>query len=272
MMTGWRAAIAACLLLVSSPAQGQEKTDRLRDRGKGQPTSMLGPERATHVDVGIGHRLAPSVRWQATWFARRERDVVREPDDTSWLVSTPTEELARLGRFWGRLAGTSQGVELRLERQRATGLSGWAAYSYGRTRYTDPSRDETFWGDFDQRHAINISGVYRLSDRSALAATLRSGSNFPIPGYLVERDAGLFLGSHPNDVRLPPYARLDVRATRTFRAAGRRVTLFVDVVNVLNRTNVGLANGAIRPGTGEAIGFAETLFPRLPTAGLVVEF
>ena len=63
-----------------------------------------------------------------------------------------------------------------------------------------------------------------------------------------------------------------MRASRTFRAAGRRMTLFVDVVNVLNRTNTGLANGVIRPDTGEAIGFTERLLPRLPTAGLTVEF
>jgi hypothetical protein len=152
------------------------------------------------------------------------------------------------------------------------GISGWAAYSYGRTRYTDPARDETFWGDFDQRHAINLSGAYHISDRTSLAATFRGGSNFPIPGYFVEREGGLFLGSHPNDVRLPHYARLDVRATRTFHAAGRRATLFVEVVNLLNRTNLGLANGAIRPETGEAVGFTERLFKRLPSAGLLVEF
>ena len=49
MMTGWRAAMAACLLLLaSSPARGQEKIDRFRDRGEGQPTSMFG----TYIEAG----------------------------------------------------------------------------------------------------------------------------------------------------------------------------------------------------------------------------
>ncbi len=231
-----------------------------------------GPEQATHVDVGIGHRLTQSVRWQATWFARRERDIVREPDPTAWLLVPAPIQSPGIDRFNGRLRGTSEGIELLLERQSPSGLSGWAAYSYGRTRYADPSRNEMFWGDFDQRHAINFSALYRLSDRTVLSATFRSGSNVPIPGYFVERDGSLFVGTHPNDVRLPRYARLDVRASRAFRAAGRRVTLFVDVANVLNRTNIGLANGIIRPETGEAIGFTKTLLPRLPTAGLTVEF
>ena len=55
---------------------------------------QLEPERATHVDVGIAHRLTSSMRWQATWFARREHDVMREPDDTAWLVSTTTADPA----------------------------------------------------------------------------------------------------------------------------------------------------------------------------------
>ena len=114
-------------------------------------------------------------------------------------------------------------------------------------------------------YPLQMAGRRRVPGR---AEALRYSS----PGYLVERDDGLFLGDHPNDVRLPRYARLDVRAARTFRAAGRRVTLFVDVANVLNRTNVGLANGFIRPETGEAIGFTKSLLPRLPTAGLTVEF
>ena len=62
------------------------------------------------------------------------------------------------------------------------------------------------------------------------------------------------------------------RGKLTTKAAGRRVTLFLDVANALNRTNVGLANGFIRPETGEAVGFTKTLLPRLPAAGLTVEF
>jgi hypothetical protein len=41
---------------------------------------------------------------------------------------------------------------------------------------------------------------------------------------------------------------------------------------VLNRTNLGLADGFIRPGTGEAAGFTEPLIPRFPSAGILIEF
>lgn len=232
----------------------------------------LRPERATHVDIGIEQRLANSVRWQATLFNREERDILREPDTNPRIVGGVITEPASPGRYENALRGSSRGVELLLERRSVTGLSGWVAYSYGKTRNTDAARNETFWADFDQRHAINVSGVYRLSDRTSVAVKFRGGTNFPIQGYLAARDGGLFIGDRRNDVRLPYYARLDVRANRTFNFAGRRLTLFVEVLNVLNRTNLGLSSGFIRRGTGEAAGFTEELFPRLPSAGILIEF
>jgi len=235
-------------------------------------TAPLRPERATHIDIGIERRLSKSVRLQATIFNREEREILREPDTHPRLVSGILIEPPSPGGYENALSGSSRGTELLLERRSATGLSGWAAYSYGKTRHTDAARHETFWADFDQRHAINVSGVYRLSDRTSIAVKFRGGTNFPIPGYLVARDGGLFAGSQRNEVRLPSYARLDVRANRTFNYTGRRLTLFVEILNVLNRTNVGLADGFIRRGTGEAAGLTEELFPRLPTAGLLIEF
>ena len=105
-----------------------------------------------------------------------------------------------------------------------------------------------------------------------LAADLRGGSNFPIPGYLTARNGSLFVSDRRNETRLPPYVRLDLRVSRTMTVAGRRVRLFVEVLNVLNRTNLGAVDGVIRPETGEAAGFTRALLPRRLSAGLVVEF
>ena len=51
----------------------------------------------------------------------------------------------------------------------------------------------------------------------------------------------------------------------------RRLTLFVEVLNVLNRTNARPSGYFVRP-TGEALGVTETLFPILPSAGILIEF
>jgi hypothetical protein len=44
------------------------------------------------------------------------------------------------------------------------------------------------------------------------------------------------LSSRRNEVRLPFYSRVDVRANRTFNWSGRRMMLFAEVINLLNRT------------------------------------
>jgi hypothetical protein len=49
------------------------------------------------------------------------------------------------------------------------------------------------------------------------------------------------------------------------------LTLFVEVVNVLNRTNVAPAIGVIS-GAGRAADFINTMFPLLPSAGVRIDF
>jgi hypothetical protein len=72
-------------------------------------------------------------------------------------------------------------------------------------------------------------------------------------------------------VRLPTYSRLDLRLSRTFNYTKRRLTLYVEVLNVLNRENVGPTNGGVLR-DGQVVGFVEELFPLLPLAGFRIEF
>lgn len=231
----------------------------------------LRPERAAYFDAGLEQRVTDSAGWQLTVFRRTEDDMLREPDVHPRLVGAviapPGPDEAVNG-----LEGSSRGIELVVDRRKATGLSGWAAYSYGETRYTDSTRHETFWADFDQRHSFNLSGAYSFANGTSVGATFRAGSNFPIPGYLERREGGLFVGQHRNRVRLPAYARLDVRGHRQLQYFGRRFTFFVEVLNVLNRRNAGLAGGHVDLVTGKASGFTDTLLPRRAAAGVLIEF
>jgi hypothetical protein len=233
----------------------------------------LEPERAAHADVSISQQPAPGIRWQVSVFNRRERDVLRAPGlfARTWSIEGQGLE-AEAARYQNALTGTARGVEVLVERRRETGLSGWAAYSYGWSRQTDAERRETFWSDFDQRHAVNVSARYAFTGRTSAGVTFRGGSSFPIPGYLTATDGVLYAGTRRNDVRLPAYARLDARAQHTLAHGARRLTLYVEVLNVLDRANVGLAEGHFIPSTGQAVGFTEKMFPRLPTAGIRIDF
>jgi hypothetical protein len=230
------------------------------------------PERATHLDLGVERHLKGAVRWQATVFWREERDLLLDRSRYPRLVGRGLVASFDPEGLTNALSGSARGVELLVEHRAATGLSGWVAYSFGKTSYTDARDTATFWGDFDQRHAVTLSGTYAMTDSTSLAADLRGGSNFPIPGYFSARDGSLFVSDRRNDTRLPAYVRLDLRVSRTMTVAGRRLSLFAEVLNVLNRTNLGAADGLVRPQSGEAVGFTRALLPRLPSAGLLVEF
>ena len=229
-------------------------------------------ERARHFDVAIEHRLSSNVRWQIALYDRRERDILRLENSETRLVDNRLVYASSLVPSWqNALSGSARGVELIVQRRDPARVSGWVGYSYGRVRYDDAASGESFWGDFDQRHTFTGYGHVRLSPQTSLGAKLRFGSNFPIAGYFEERPSGLFAGSARNDVRLPDYARLDIRAERAFNFSRRRMTLFVEVINVLNRTNRAPANGVVVI-SGRAVDFTDTMFPLLPSAGMRIDF
>ncbi len=233
----------------------------------------LDPERALHVDVGVEGRLTAATRWQVTVYDREEKDVLDLPGLYFRLVGGDAlQGPSATSRFENRLEGSSRGVELMLQRKSPDALSGWIAYSYGRTRYADRVTGERFDGDNDQRHTISVFGRYRLSERTSVNARWRYGSNRPILGYVDRRSGGqFFVGTERNTTRVPAYSRLDIRADRTFRWGPRRLTLFGEVMNVLNRDNERQIPPFVNLRTGELFPFESTL-PIVPSIGLTVEF
>jgi hypothetical protein len=238
--------------------------------GWADPASLR-PERAAFVDLGVGQRLSAAVRWDATVFVRRERDVLRERDLHPRLIDGMLDVDHNATRVENALTGSARGIELALARRSQTGLAGWIGYSYGVARHADTARQEAFRSDFDQRHTINVSGSTALPWKARLSLTLRGGTNVPIPGYFAIRNKELVVGGERNQARLPAYARLDVRAERAFDRRARRFTLFAETLNLLNRANLGPADGTILHDSGAAVGFTERLLPRLLTAGLRFE-
>ena len=232
----------------------------------------LRPERAVHTDVGVEQALGREARLQVTLYNRQERDLLRLPgsevrvEDGQLLPPSPTSPWSNA------LDGHARGVELLVQSRSSNGLSGWASYSFGVNRYTDTTTGESFDGDYDQRHAFNAYLLYRISDRFSVAGKLRIGSNVPATGYWEQRDGNYFVGATRNDVRVPTYSRLDVRANRTFNWHGKRLTLFVEVLNVFDRENVRFNVPFINTRTRQAFGIFEPMIPLVPSAGILIEF
>jgi hypothetical protein len=229
-------------------------------------------ERAWQRDVGFGQRIG-DYRWQATFYARDEDNVLRLPDSEPRVIDGVYWPQSFVSIWQNALTGKSRGFELFLHRRSVNGLSGWIGYSYANTHYTDLFTGETFVGDFDQRHTFNAYASYRLSDRTSLSGRFRYGSNTPLVGYYYRESTGLdFLGDARNATRLPTYSRLDFRANRTFHVPQGRVTLFVEVINIYNRRNLRAHSAYVDPYTLVVDGVTEKLFPIIPSVGMTVEF
>ena len=91
-------------------------------------------------------------------------------------------------------------------------------------------------------------------------------------GYWEECGENIFVSSTRNELRVPLYARLDVRANRTFNYRSRRLTLFVEVLNALARDNVRATSPGINVRTRQVFDLFETMIPIMPSAGLLLEF
>jgi hypothetical protein len=235
----------------------------------------LAPEGARQYDLGVEQRLSRTLRVTATVYDREEQDMLRRPGSETRVVNGRGVRGLASAKYENRLEGFARGVELMMQRSIAgRGVSGWLSYAYGRNRYHDVVSGETFWGDYDQRHTFNGYALYRHSERTTFVAKLRVGSNFPVPGYFAKvPGTEIFtLTDVRNTERLPVYARLDLRANRAFTWSRRRLTVFAEVINVLNRANYRFEPPSINIATRLVSSPFDSLFPVIPSAGILIEF
>lgn len=233
----------------------------------------LQPERADQFDVGIEQRIGRTYRVSATLYDREERNMLRRPGGETRVVGSRVVRGTAATRFENRLDGAARGLEFMLQRTvSGRGISGWFSYALGRIRYRDTVSGERFWGDADQRHTMNAYASYRHSDRASFVAKLRIGSNFPIPGYYAETNGAYFVTDVRNTARLPVYGRLDLRANRAFNWSRRRLTLFAEIINVLNRDNVRFQPPGVNVTTRTVSKPFDSMLPIVPSLGVLIEF
>jgi hypothetical protein len=239
------------------------------------PGQSLVPQRATTIEAGIEQRIGQAIRINLAAYHRREDHGLRAVDAEVRLENNRVV-LPRNPHWENALTGDTRGAEITLERRAVNGLNGWLSYTWNDSRYDDSRRAghlaESFASDYDQRHTVNAYVAYRWSGRTSLSARMRYGSNFPILGYVAQDTNGYLLSHQRNGIRLPAYSRLDLHADRTFTYRKSRLTLFLEVVNALNRDNFRPNSPSININTRRVFDPTESLFPLLPVAGLLIEF
>ena len=237
----------------------------------GVTAAPLVPERANAYDVGADVLLSKGLTFRASGYRRDESDILRAYNGEPRLVNGKLAPIAVAFTWANALEGTSRGWDVTLQRKAATGFAGWLSYGWSHTRYNDRTTGESFDGDFDQRHTVNLFIEDRLSYRTAVSMKVRAGSSPPLPGYFRGTTDDLFVSDVRNQVRLPEYLRIDVRANRTYTFDRRRLTLFLEVINLTGRRNLGVADGSVRSNF-QAVNYTEKLIPWLPSIGILIEF
>lgn len=238
---------------------------------EGNPDLAAG--QSTHYLVGAEHSLGGATRVRLEAYDQEVSGLLFSPE-AEWRLEGGRVVAPRRGARWrNALSGRARGIEVLAQRRTANGLSGWVAYSFGHARRQDEQTGLRFDGDFDQRHTVTVFGTYRVSHTLNLSTKYRYGSGFPVAGFYELRPDGVFLSAQRNGYRPESYSRWDLRANKAFLFDGWKLTAYVEVINLLNRTHTRYTgHDGLNLPAGRAFLESNTLFPILPSVGVTVEF
>jgi len=257
-------------------------------------TEYFPAERSDQVAVGVQHRLGNGVDVRLELYDRaiadqRPRFINLEQD----LRVFPEIEGDRLRIDPGR--GRARGMELTVERREGVRWAWSATYALALAEDEVPSVDGRPCGSdaacswkvwlprqYDQRHTVGVQVGYTPGRDWNLSLAWQYHSGWPATEWmydLVTRpDGGQFwvrTFGPVRGMRLPAYHRMDLRVTRDFKVRGGTMSVFADLFNLYDRTNMAswrynpaFVNG--RPATVREDGLK--LLPRLPMFGLRYEF
>jgi hypothetical protein len=209
---------------------------------------------------------------RAEFYQREDRDLLFRPFYEPRLIggkiyNPPASPLVR-----NSLRGYARGFEIFVQRRSANRLSGWVSYAYGRTRMRDGEAMVSFPADEDQRHTVNIFGSYRVRPSVNLSVKWLYGSGYPLPGFYRIQAGQYYLAESRNTLRVDTFQRGDTRINKAYAFRRWRLTLYSEVINVLNRANYRFSSfDGYNSRTGRVSLSVTQMFPIIPSMGVVLE-
>jgi TonB dependent receptor/TonB-dependent Receptor Plug Domain len=174
------------------------------------------------------------------FFQARERSLIEFATGVSTL-----DDRSTAGR-WGR----AYGLELMLRLPQQGRLFGWLSYTLMRSErlrhFATYDQLETVVGSatellpfaFDQTHTLNLTLGYQLPKGYRISASVHFNTGRPESGDFGSRTSHLvndrWVVVPLNEVdRLPAFARLDLRASKTINFSNFSGELYIDILNTL---------------------------------------
>ncbi len=238
-------------------------------------------ELAEHRVIGFEHNFASGVNIRFEAYQKRlsqQRPYYSNLLDATHVLIFPEVEEDRV--MLVPKEGEAKGIELFVKKDNGGKLNWWGSYAYAFAE--DQIDGKTVPRSFDQRHTVYLDFNYRPNLKWRLNWAWQYHSGWPYTEAAFNRAAlnnggfsyELVYGPH-NAARLPAYHRFDVRANRYFDVGKGRLSVFLEVINLYNRTNVRTYEYDldVQPnGQFTSTRRAEKWLPRLPSIGISWEF
>ena len=209
-------------------------------------TSKLKPLESDQMSAGFYYALNKEYNFSLEGYYKRMNNLLEYRDGQSFAPSYVNwEKKMTTGK------GRSYGVEFMVSKETGR-LTGWIGYtlSWSDRKFPELNGGERYPARYDNRHKLNIVGVYKLSHKVELSAawTYASGNHATLslenydqaaPPELDVTDWGnIDYYDIRNNYQLPAYHRLDL-AIKIFRPkkSGRLGIWTVSIYNVYSRMN-----------------------------------
>jgi len=194
----------------------------------------LSSGRAVHSVVGAQVQAMEKLSVEVTGFATFMDDLTMRN-----TADAPRRAEALLNTGEGRTLG----LQALVRRDLANNVFGWVAYTVMRSeRKNAPDRPWRLF-DYDQTHVLSTVLVWTPLKGLELGARYRLSSGYPrthVVGtfYDARRDRVQPLFGAQNEIRIPLFMQLDLRASQTLDIGGTELSVYLEVQNVTNRDNV----------------------------------
>lgn len=192
-----------------------------------------------------------------------------------------------LGKPWETLIekggiGRAYGLEFFLNKTEGK-FTGWLAYTlaWNERKFENINQGEWFYGNFDRRHVINLTGNYKISPSFNVSASWIFNTGHPVTvpiaatQYQYNQFLLEFIYGNRNNFRLPNYHRLDVGINWDRRSRrNRTVTWSVGAYNAYNRNNpyyIQVLGSTQKVGSFDYRLYSYSFIPILPYIGYVAK-
>lgn len=192
--------------------------------------NRLKMEEVSQYILGYRLYLRPDLKFTIeTWYK-----------DFDNLVVTPVTGTVlknNNGTGWGR------GLDVSITKRLIEKFHGMISYSYIEIKRNDHDGLGEYNFAFSQPHQFNLMLSYKVNNRWLFSMRYRYATGRPKDNFIIHtnvlNEVNNFRYSKEligrNELRLPDFSSLDIRANYNFRFKTANLTIFIDIVNVMNR-------------------------------------